>query len=256
MVVGALVVDDERLAREELCFLLESYPDLKVIAQAKNGIEAIELAKKHQPDLMFLDVQMPGMNGFQVVEKLLAKGVRPPKIIFVTAYDQYALRAFDINAMDYLLKPVDKHRLERAIARVREQLASPGKIDEQLRSLIASTSAASVPVSKLLIRAYNRMLLIDSSDIVYATVEGGIISIVTQDFVGTSNYRTLEELHANLDPKIFWRVHRAYLVNLNKIKEVIPWFNRAIQLRMNDRKQTEVPVSRTQARRLREFLKM
>lgn len=256
MQIESILVDDEPLAREELMYLLEAQSDVRVVGQAKNGLEAVELVKKQKPHLMFLDIQMPGLDGLQTIERLITKKIPLPKIIFVTAYDHYALKAFDLNAVDYILKPIDKNRLEKAIAKAKQQINNTAFMEAQFKNLLKMVHGQPEQQFKLLVKTGNRMLLVDSANIIIASVEDGVISIVTHDLVGTSNYRTLEELQANLDPKIFWRVHRAYIVNINKIKEVIPWFNRSIQLKMTDKKETEVPVSRTQTKKLREYLKI
>ncbi|MBZ5534404.1 MAG: LytTR family DNA-binding domain-containing protein [Acidobacteriia bacterium] len=256
MQIESVLVDDEPLAREELMFLLEANPDVKVVGQAKNGLEAVDLVKKTKPQLLFLDIQMPGLDGLQTIDRLIAKKIPLPKVIFVTAYDHYALKAFDLNAVDYVLKPVDKQRLDKAIAKAKQQINNTAFMEDQFKNLLNMVQAQPEQRFKLLVKSGNRMLLVDSTDMIFANVEDGVISVVTNDLVGTSNYRTLEDLQANLDPKVFWRVHRAYIANINKIKEVIPWFNRSLQLKMTDKKETEIPVSRTQTKKLREFLKL
>jgi two-component system response regulator LytT len=256
MQIESILVDDEPLAREELLFLLEANPDIRVVGQAKNGLEALELVKKTRPQLMFLDIQMPGLDGLQTIDRLIAKKISLPKIIFVTAYDHYALKAFDLNAVDYVLKPIDKHRLDKAISKAKQQINNSAYMEDQFKNLLNMVQGQPEQRFKLLVKSGHRMLLIDSADMIFANVEDGVISVVTNDLVGTSNYRTLEDLQANLDPNVFWRVHRAYIVNINKIKEVIPWFNRSLQLKMTDKKETEIPVSRTQTKKLREFLKL
>lgn len=252
----ALIVDDEPLARDELSYLLKQIPGVDVTGQGKNGLEAISLIKDLKPDLVFLDVQMPGLDGLGVVRRLLEKKIDLPHIIFATAYDQYAVQAFDLEAMDYLLKPIDKARLQRAIERVRkavesQQEPSPKKIE----ALLDGLQAKPVRPAKIILRAQSRMLMVDAEDIVYATVDDGVITIVARELEGNSNYATLEELAAAL-PETFWRVHRSYLVNINKIREVVPWFKSSFMLKLDDKKQTQVPVSRQQTKRLRELLKL
>ncbi len=256
MPVKALVVDDEQLARAELCFLLESFPEVEVIGQATNGLEAVEMMGELGPDLIFLDIQMPGLDGFQVVEQVLGEA-HVPQFIFVTAYDQYAIKAFEVNAVDYLLKPVDKGRLKEALSRTRP--ASSDEPDEliksQLQRLLGALERGKAQ-KRIVVKVGERFMLVDSDDIIYATVQDGVISIATDPWTGTSNVRTLDELMTNLDGAMFWRVHRSYIVNLQRIKEVIPWFNRTIQLKMADRAETEIPVSRSQTRRLKEHLNL
>lgn len=258
MPITALIVDDEELARDELGYLLRGFADIEVVAQGRNGMEAVQLIKEHQPDLVFLDVQMPGLDGFGVVRRLREKKVPMPRLIFATAYDQYAVQAFEVSAVDYLLKPFDKARLARAVDKIRQQVdqrqAAARKIDRVLE-LLESRQTGGVP-PKIPIRANGRHFLLDPREIVFARIEDGVISVVATHMEGVANCRTVEELLASLDGKVFWRAHRGYVVNLNRIKEVVPWFNSSYQLRMDDKKQTEIPVSRTQSRRLRELFNL
>jgi len=251
--VRALVVDDEQLAREELCFLLESVPEVEVVGQAQNGLEAVALVERLAPELLFLDIQMPGLDGFQVVRELMGRDV-VPRFIFVTAYDHYAIKAFEVNAVDYLLKPVDKTRLGEAVSRITQE--KEGKpIASQLERLLGALERTTAQ-KRLVIKVSDRFLLVDASDVIYAMVEDGVVTIATERITGTSNVRTLDELAASLDDDVFWRVHRSYIVNLQRIKEVVPWFNRTIQLKMADRNETEIPVSRSNTRRLKEHLNL
>jgi two-component system, LytTR family, response regulator LytT len=245
----AIVVDDEQLACDELSYLLKDFPEIEIAGTGVNGLEAVELIQELEPDLVFLDVHMPGLDGMGVVRRLREKDIELPHFIFVTAYDQYAVEAFRLEAMDYLLKPVDKTRLAETIDRARRELPERTKEPEPL-------PRASLPRTKLLVRANNRNFIVDAQDVIYATIDNGLITLVTTQLEGNSNYRTIEDLQANLDRELFWRVHRSYLVNINKIKEVVPWFKSSYQLRMDDRKHTEIPVSRVQTRRLRELFKL
>jgi two-component system LytT family response regulator/two-component system response regulator LytT len=254
MSLRALVADDEQLARDELCYLLSSFPEVEVVGQAGNGIEARELARKLSPDLLFLDIQMPGLDGFQVVSDLM-QDEAPPQVVFVTAYDEYAIKAFEVNAIDYLLKPVDKARLRQAISRAAKRKQDGKPIEVRLERLLGALDRGPRP-KRVVVKIGERFLLVDAADIIYASVEEGVVTLVTDRVAGTSNLRTLEELAAILDPATFWRVHRAYIVNLERIQEVIPWFNRTIQLKMADKSGTEIPVSRSQTRRLKEHFKL
>jgi two-component system, LytTR family, response regulator LytT len=256
--ITAVVVDDEPLGLEELAFLLRAHPDVQIVAEARNGIEAYQVIKEHEPDVIFLDVAMPGQDGLGLVRKLLDKKskVRVPHVVFVTAYDQYAVQAFELNAIDYLLKPVEKERLAKAVQRVRKLVDTPASPTGTLEELLRTMKTRPPQQAKLLVRSANRLLLLDAADLIFASIEDGLITLVSKDLEGESNYRTIEELQANVDPNLFWRVHRSYLVNINHIKEVVPWFKSSYQLRMSDRKNTEIPVSRAQTRRLRELLKL
>ncbi|MGH9319860.1 MAG: LytR/AlgR family response regulator transcription factor [Vicinamibacteria bacterium] len=254
MSVRTLVADDEQLARDELCFLLASLPEIEIVGQASNGLQAVALARELSPDLVLLDIQMPGLDGFQVVRQLMDDDDLP-EIVFVTAYDQYAIKAFEVNAIDYLLKPVEKTRLRQAVARALKRKREGEPIETQLERLLGALDRGPRP-KRIVVKVSERFMLVDTADVIYASVEDGVVTIVTDRVSGTSNVRTLDELSAVLDPAIFWRVHRGYIVNLERIQEVIPWFNRTIQLKMADRAGTEIPVSRSQTRRLKEHLNL
>ena len=285
MSISALIIDDEQLARDELKYLLDQVGGGDVVAQGTNGIEAVDLIEEYHPDLVFLDVQMPGLDGFAAIQRLMERNrqraaggqeAEPlPQIVFATAYDQYAVRAFDVNAVDYLLKPFDRTRVQQAVERVRSRidagvavpagsgkLSSPesqveSQLDALLRLLNRPQGASRSPQpAKLIVQAQSRLLLIDQADICYAAIDEGVIRVVTPTFEGHSKCRTLEELLDLLDPSLFWRAHRGFVVNINHIREVVPWFKSSYQLRMTDKKQTEIPVSRAQTRRLRELFNL
>jgi two-component system, LytTR family, response regulator LytT len=303
MPLTALIIDDEPLARQELQYLLDAAGDVSVLAQGTNGIEAVELIRTHKPDVIFLDVRMPGLDGFAVLKKVLAQDrkMKLPQVVFATAFDQYAVKAFEVNAVDYLLKPFDSKRVQRTLEKVRERVTSAAelaaeslggvtgsvngsagggegrvasrvagaeaKLDALLRMVeertgmasggAVTTGAAGLGRSgKVVVRAQSRLLLVDQKDLCFATIEEGRISVVTKALEGDSNCRTLEELTDQLDPEQFWRVHRSFVVNIQHIREVVPWFKSSYQLRMDDRKQTEVPVSRSQTKRLRELFNL
>ena len=250
--ISAIVVDDEKLASDELAYQLREFPDIDLVATASNGLEAVQLIVDLEPDLVFLDMQMPGLDGMGVIRKLHEKDIPLPYFVMATAYDQYAVEAFKWEALDYLLKPVDKERLAQALDRCRKcviekQRIAPAELPPPKPSLQRT---------KLLVKSNQRNFIVDAQDVVYATIEDGLITVVASNLEGQSNYRTIEELQSNLDPDMFWRVHRSYLVNIHRIKEVIPWFKSSFQLRMDDKKQTEIPVSRVQTKRLRALLKL
>ena len=255
-----IVVDDEQLAREELCFLLGQLGGVELIGQASNGIEALRVVEETNPDLVMLDVQMPGLTGFEVARRLVRASV-DTHFVFVTAYDQHAIEAFEVNAVDYLLKPVESGRLSTAVDRARRRILTErtparersGDDMERLLQLLADRQDRR---EQLAVKVGDRFLLVQSDEVVHASVEDDVITVVTNSLSGTSNYRTLDELQARLDPAVFWRVHRSHLVNINKIKEIVPWFSRNYILKMRDGKGTEIPVSRAQTKRLREYLRL
>jgi two-component system response regulator LytT len=254
--MNILIVDDEKPARDELIFLLKSLPEVNIVGQGKNGEEAVSLIKEHAPDVVFLDVQMPGLNGFGVIKKLMDRKVRVPHIVFATAYDNYAVHAFEVNAVDYVLKPFDKARIAKAVQRAKKVVEASALPADRLETLVNQLEQAKSQPAKILVRFQQRLLLVDADDVIYASIADGLITIVSRDAEGTSNYRTIEELQGSLDAERFWRAHRSYLVNINQIKEVVPWFKSSYMLKMNDKKETEIPVSRAQTKRLRELFRL
>src|SRR6185503_1844086 len=261
--IRALVVDDEQLAREELCFLLGETGIVDISGQASDGVVALRLAGELKPDVVFLDVQMPGLTGFEVARRLLLTD-SPPELVFVTAYDQHAIDAFSVNAVDYVLKPVDSTRLAQTLERLRSRLASRAGASKlasplspaDLEKVIEAVQARQGRREQIAIRTGEKFTLVQAEELVHASLVDESIVVATQTMYGTSNYRTLDELQARLDPAVFWRVHRSHLVNITKIKEIVPWFSRNYLLKMKDPKTTETPVSRAQTKRLREYLQI
>ena len=267
MSIRALVVDDEEPARNELCFQLEQLEDVEVAGQAGDGPQALELIATLRPDLVLLDVQMPGRSGFEVARELVDRP-EAPSVVFVTAYDQHAIEAFEVNAVDYLLKPVAPARLAQTIARVRGLVETPHRTGsdeagdaypleaatlERIAHLVADRRSRREPIA---IRVSDRFVLMQPEDIVFASLAGDVVKVSTGRLQGAASCRTLDELHSRLDPEVFWRVHRAHVVNIHKIKEIVPWFSRTYILKMKDSEQTEIPVSRAQTKRLRQYLSL
>ena len=261
MTLRALVVDDEQPARQELCFQLDRIAAVEIAGEAGDGLEALALIDALRPDLVLLDIQMPRRNGFDVARDLLTRHI-DTRIVFVTAYDEHAIDAFEVNAVDYLLKPVEPERLERAIERVRQRLANErtagdGEMArEELRRIVQYVTERQAGRAQLAVKVGERFQLVQSSDIIYAALANDVITVVTDELTGTSSYRTLDELQANLDPAVFWRVQRSHLININKVKEIVPWFSRNYILKMQDASGTEIPVSRAQTKRLRTHLNL
>jgi two-component system, LytTR family, response regulator LytT len=270
--IRAVLVDDEQPARDEMAYLLEQVGGVELIGQADNGIGALDAIRRLQPDLVFLDVQMPGLTGFEVARRLMDDGATT-HIVFVTAFDRHAIEAFEVNAVDYLLKPVDPSRLELTLDRARRRVTSDRHEREastrsagapealavgpdQLEKILQQVADRQSRRERLAVKIGERFLLVQADEIICASMLDESITIVTSGHTGTSNYRTLDELQARLDPSTFWRVHRSHLVNINKVKEIVPWFSRNYILRMKDEKTTEIPVSRLQTKRLREYLKL
>ena len=200
--------------------------------------------------------------------KLVETETPLPQVVFATAYDRYAVRAFEVNAVDYLLKPFDEVRVAQTVEKARARMpavaaaesGTAAKLDALLR-LMGEQAGSSVPAArantgKVVVRAQNRLLLVDQKDICFASIDEGLISVATATVVGFANVSTLEELMEQLDADAFWRAHRSFVVNIQHIREVVPWFKSSYQLRMDDPKKTEIPVSRNQTRRLRELFNL
>src|SRR6516162_7086172 len=265
MQINTIIVDDEKPAREELAYLLKGFPEINVIGQGRNGVDAVNLIKEHSPDLVFLDVQMPGLDGFGVLKKLVERKMKVPHVVFATAFDHYAVQAFDVNAVDYVLKPFDRARIAKAIQRARREIESETSPTDRLKQLVSRLGAAQLAAarpsgsntpSKILVNSQQRLLLVDAEDLIFASISDGSISVFARELEGTSNYRTLDDMEEALASDSFWRAHRSFLVNIHHIKEVVPWFKSSYMLKMNDKKNSEIPVSRQQTKRLRELFKL
>src|SRR6202795_4921443 len=194
MAINTIIVDDEKPARDELAYLLKGFPEINVIGMGKNGVEAVALIKEHAPDLVFLDVKMPGLDGFGGLKKIVERKMKMPHVVFATAFDQYALQAFDVNAVDYVLKPFDRARIAKAIARARKMVETQTSATERLEQLVSQLGSAkqsSSPPVKILVRAQQKLLLVDGEDLIWASIDRGSISVMARGAEGTSNYRTL-----------------------------------------------------------------
>ncbi len=237
-----LIIDDEKLARELLNEYLEGFPEIEIIGECSKGNEAVEKINKLKPDLIFLDVQMPGMNGFDVLEEI----DHEPYIIFTTAYDQYAIKAFEKNAVDYLLKPLDEERFRLAVNRaMKRKSAEHGNIEELLRSI--KTEGKNFE-SHIFVQKSEKLFNLPVEEIVYLEASGDYTVITTKNdqFVSSSGIGKLEEI---MDPDTFIRVHRSTIINLNYLKEIERHFNGGMVVKMQSGK--SFPVSRTYAKMIR-----
>ena len=267
MDLRAVLVDDEQLARDELGYLLGQVGGVEVIGQAGNGVEALTTIERLQPDVVFLDVQMPGLTGFEVARRMLddAGGVAHHLRDRVRSARDRGVRgergrlpaeAGRSGAARGGASTAARRRVASDRAAAGAAAGTAGVSDDQLEKIVQLVAERQSRRERLAIKVGERFLLVQAEEIIYASLADDGITVVTSQHAGTSNYRTLDELQARLDPSVFWRVHRSHLVNINKIKEIVPWFSRNYILRMKDEKATEIPVSRTQTRRLREYLKL
>ena len=251
MPIRTLVVDDEKLARDRLAGFLAGLGDVEIVGQAGDGVQALELIEQERPDLVFLDVQMPGMDGFEVLKALR---LPPPHVVLATAYDEYAIRAFEVGAVDYLLKPFARQRVEDAVGRVRDRLVAnrPGpSLEDMLRRL---EERRKVYVTQVPVHSGKRILVLPVADVLWFGVEYRLVYAHTHDRAHMTNY-TLRELEERLDPETFFRAHKSSLVNLRHVKEIVPSFGGRYKLLMRDHAASEVALSRVQARELRARLR-
>lgn len=247
-----LVVDDEKPARDRLIHLLSKDKRVEVVGAAGNGPEAIDRVNEHHPHLILLDIQMPGMDGFDVVRMLND----PPLVIFTTAYDEYAIKAFEIHALDYLLKPIPQKRLSAAIGRAIQEWSAidGGGRDDWQERLLEAVNAVSPPqrtLARVPVRAGETIRLIDLVDVLWFFVQDKLVSLVSAEGTLDTQYTTIQELEQKLDPEVFFRIHRSMMVNLNHVKEIQPWFSGTVKVVMDDAESTALDVSRVHARRLR-----
>jgi DNA-binding LytR/AlgR family response regulator len=245
----ALIVDDERLARDEINFLLTDIDDIEVIGEAAGGEDAVRQTLEKRPDILFLDIQMPVMDGFQVIRSLLQADALP-LVIFTTAYDQYAIKAFEVSALDYLLKPIEKPRLEAALDRAREALPRRGEFVERVRRLAGEIKVGTPFLPKIVLRMHAKLDLLDVEKVAMLRREGSNVKAHTDDGDFVTNYRDMDELEVQLDPAIFMRLGD-YIVNLRKIMRITPWSGGKYIMTLDDAAKTEVTLSRSQAQLLK-----
>jgi len=248
MKLRTLNVDDEAPARERLRKLLSQNELVEVIGEAEDGIKAVEMIEGLNPDLVLLDIQMPRLDGFGVIKMLQ----NPPLIIFVTAYDEYAIKAFEVNALDYLLKPFTKVRLERAIERAYQEFSKRTDFSAKLDALFQTLKEQPRYLERIAVRKGGRIFVIDVAQIDWIGSESGLIFIHSKEEKYITNY-TLEELENRLNPNMFFRAHRSAIVNLTKVKEIIPWFAGSHRIRLTTG--AEVEMSRGQAKELKKIIK-
>jgi two-component system, LytTR family, response regulator len=252
MSIKTLIVDDEAAARSRLRKMLAPFGQISIAGEARDGVEAVALIEREQPDLVFLDVQMPGLDGFEVL-RTLPHAIRWPLLVFATAFDQYALRAFEANALAYLLKPIAREKLAHAIERAERLLGDTARAAEERTRIGALAEATRGPLRQIVGRLRDRYVLVPLEDVCFFRVEDGM----SQVYTATRGYRTdyvLGDLEERLPDPPYFRAHRSAIVNLSKVAEVAPMFNGTFMLIMNDQQRTEIQVSERQSKRVRELL--
>lgn len=266
--IRTIIADDEPLARDEIRYQLEVLPQIEVIGEAENGIEALKRIVDQKPDLVFLDIQMPGLDGLQVAKSLIKESFMP-SIIFLTAYSEHALEAFEVHAVDYLLKPIDAIRLKESLEKAQhiQQREAAWKNLKKLLDMADRKEPDSDEIldvregrphkylQKISVKERDRFLLLDTSNVLYIMIEDGIVFAVTEDGKFSTTFRCLDDIEQELDPEIFWRTHRSYVANLNAIQEIIPLFSGNFEINIGKAHAFTIPLSRAQGKRLRKRLK-
>lgn len=244
--IRAIIVDDEELARASLKLSLQKFQQISVINECSNGFEAVKSIKEFKPDVVFLDIQMPKLNGFDVVELLADEA---PQIIFVTAFDEYAIKAFDANALDYLLKPVNPDRLKIAIKRLEEKISIEAKPD--FKNAVKEVVQKNLPLQRILIKENTKVHVIPVNEIIYFEAQDDYVLIQTLDKSYLKNER-LANLEAELDPQVFIRIHRSFLVNIDYINRIESYSkdSKLVKLKTG----FEIPVSRSGYGKLKQIL--
>lgn len=258
--IRTAIIDDEPLAREKIRTFLKSENDIEVIGECKDSLEAIELIKKSKPDLIFLDIKMPGMNAFEMLENISKDVKEIPIIIFTTAFDKYALKAFEVHALDYLLKPFDRERFQLTLNRVRERLKNKNAEQNSSKILEAlnqfkekDESATGKYLEKIVIKSSDKIYFVQTSEIEWLEASGNYIKIFANDASHITR-DTMNSMESKLNPKKFLRIHRSVIVNVNYIKEFKPWFNGEYEVYMKNK--TKFTSGRTYKKNIDSLIKM
>lgn len=250
MKIKTLIVDDEPIARDRVRRMLREETDIEIIGECGNGGEAVVFINENNPDLVFLDIQMPEMNGFEAIQAINSE--KSPVIIFVTAFDQYAIRAFDVHALDYLLKPFNRERFKRAVGRAKEQIEklNTGKIDERLASLLKDLTNSKKYLERLVVKSVGRVFFLRTDEVDWIEAAGNYAKL----HVGREGHlirETMNGLESKLNPDKFLRIHRSTLVNIDRIKELNPLFSGDYTVMLKNG--TELTLSRNYRDRLLEL---
>lgn len=240
MTIRALIVDDEALARQRIRQLLQGELDFEVVGEASNGVEAVTLIESLHPDLVFLDIQMPMLDGFGVIEAIGADNM--PATLFVTAFDTHAVKAFEVHAIDYLLKPFDRDRFKRALAWVRERPNKLAKEEGGFSSLMSELETVQEKPDRFLVKQGERWIMIKAADIQWIEAEGNYVRLHL-DGANHLLRHTMAGVYARLDPALFKRIHRSTIVNLDFVRDLQPWTGGDLTVFMRDG--TRLTLSRT-----------
>ncbi|WP_027390649.1 LytR/AlgR family response regulator transcription factor [Chrysiogenes arsenatis] len=245
-----VLIEDEALALEELRYILDQVDDVEIAGYSQSGVKGLELVKKLKPDVVFLDIEIPDLGGFEIALESMNLA-QQPLIVFCTAYDEHATRAFEVNAIDYVLKPYNDERIFQTLERLKERLEEKKVYSEQLRG--AMGQIASHRIRKIVVESRGRLKVIDQEKIYWIGASVGKTEFHTFDEVYHSNH-TLQNLEKMLDSKLFLRIHRSHIINLNHVRELIPWFSGSFQVGMDDKEKTNLAVGRDKVKLLKSIL--
>ncbi len=245
MLIKAIIADDEIPAQDELCYLLKETGGVEIVGQAQNAEEILQLAKTVDYNTLFLDIQMPGLNGIDAAARLQEISDYSPCIVFVTAYDEYAVRAFKVNAVDYILKPIDLSKLNKTLGKIKNQI--------KMNKIETGDKSENEVLKRVVVKRDNRLVLVNVEDIYFVCAEDGDVFLTTYDekFLVPA---TLKEMEKKLPSQMFFRTHRGCLVNMNHVKEISPFFSGTYIMYLNDRAGSEIQVSRKQTKKLKQLL--
>ncbi len=245
-IVRVMIAEDNEDQRKILKYYLRSHPEFKIVAELDNGKKVLKMIEKLYPDVVFLDIDLPGINGIEVV-KALQKREYSPLVVFFTSYPQYAVQGFEYDALDYLVKPVTQERLDKTIEKINEKL-------HESKPLMIS-KAKKDHLQYLTIQIDKHSYVVNVNEIIYISVQDGTVFIKLKNNMGTVKYRSIKKLESDLNPRQFVRVHRKYLVNVDKIEEIVGWFKNSYRLVMKNTRNTEIQLSRRGAKALRDIVR-
>lgn len=245
--IKTIIIDDEELGRRIIREYLNSHPEVKILAECQDAFQALEAIEKYHPDLIFLDVQMPEINGFELLEIL----EKIPFVIFSTAYDQYALKAFEVNAIDYLLKPFNQKRFDIAIERVKKLIEQKKDDAEKIKNLLKHYHSKNKYMDKILVKQSGKIVILNVDELQWIEAMGDYVNLHTAKGSYLAS-KSMSFLETRLDPERFVRVHRSSIVNLGAIKEIVHWSKDRLKVNLKDGNQ--IIISRTGAKRLKKFM--
>lgn len=253
MAYKVVVIDDEMPARRIITHFLSNYPDFVVVAEASNGEDAIEICREKRPDVVFIDIHLQDMTGIEIASELI-KMKKIPKIIFVTAYSDYALKAFEFSAIDYLLKPIDENRFEKCIKKLQKEMGkSESPTLETVEALLKKHLQVEHCRQKITLEKEGKLYVLSLKDLIYIETEERSTKVISKRGEFITNF-SMTEWEERLTQYGFYRPHRSFLINLEEIDEIVVWFNNSLQVRMRGYEKNNIPISRNKVKEFKELV--